>query len=987
MAAPLHAVVGRDRELDLLRRAVSAASNGAGLTVLLLGEAGAGKSRLLEESAQMAAQAGLLQVWGRCWEAGEAPAFWPWTQVLRSILRHRPTAEDRIGGYRRHLFARLLPELSAATGTDSPDALFELLEAVTTWLCEISHEMPLWIGLEDLHAADAASIALLDHLLRQVHSAPIVVIGAARESDLSAHANGDLFRRAVRDAQVIRPAPLPRSAIATVCEAELGSVDSPLLEAIQEATDGNPLFVVELLRWLAAAGPDVDPRAVIPPTVRATIAERLERLPQNVRTVLAHAALVGRQIDSTALEQAFGLDVPPAMQLAAQHSLVRPSAQGWRFSHGVVADVLAQSWEPRSAETAHEQYADWLAQRTDAPCAEIAYHYRRAGETRAGDAERAFLKSAQVSLAKYAYDDALRFAEAVSEKELPASARIVMGLAHIGAGRPDEGCRQCHLAFEAARQSDDGPTMAQAALAYGSVYRFAEIDTLLVGMLQQALAQLGGPREGGETKDSADGLRARVMGRLAAAQQPADDVTAPIALAQNAIAEARAAGHDSDLLATLRAACSALIDVAPPDVRRTSNQYHLDLALRLRSTLDILQARTRLAFDMFELGEITEADDHIESVITLCDGEALPPRLRWRGDAFRALRALWREALDDAEHYMQRSLQRGNEAGDANARTAYLFQRSRLALLRQDHAGLLALEPDFATLWPSSRVARALARTMWAGLLLEAGETERARTAAPLATAKMAFATRDHTILSSLVRLAGLYEDTELARGVVHIITTDGVRGLHRGVVGMTWDGPVDDIRARAERIAQVDAPSSSPHPSTGALSLKQEGDVWRLAYEGRRVRMKSNKGLRMLARLVEHPGQDVHVFDLVHLDRGEMPIDPGDGGEVIDAQARQAYQTRAAELQSMLDEAEAAHDLGRIESIRQELETLTETILSATGLSGRARRTAGAEERARQNVRKRLKDALRRISEADPTLGRHLERSIKTGRLCRYDP
>ncbi|MEL6189366.1 MAG: transcriptional regulator, partial [Myxococcota bacterium] len=71
----------------------------------------------------------------------------------------------------------------------------------------------------------------------------------------------------------------------------------------------------------------------------------------------------------------------------------------------------------------------------------------------------------------------------------------------------------------------------------------------------------------------------------------------------------------------------------------------------------------------------------------------------------------------------------------------------------------------------------------------------------------------------------------------------------------------------------------------------------------------------------------------------------------------------------------------------RAELETLTEALLASTGLGGRSRRAAGTEERARQNVRKRLKDAFRRIGAVDPELGRYLERSVRTGRFCRYEP
>jgi non-specific serine/threonine protein kinase len=126
-------------------------------------------------------------------------------------------------------------------------------------------------------------------------------------------------------------------------------------------------------------------------------------------------------------------------------------------------------------------------------------------------------------------------------------------------------------------------------------------------------------------------------------------------------------------------------------------------------------------------------------------------------------------------------------------------------------------------------------------------------------------------------------------------------------------------------------------------------------------------------------------VLDLASLSAG--PIDAGDAGEVIDAEARAAYRRRIGQLRAEIDDAEDSHDSGRAETARTELEQLEAELVAAVGLGGRGRRAANATERARSNVQRRLAEATRRITAVSPVLGSHLERCIRTGIYCRYSP
>lgn len=169
---------------------------------------------------------------------------------------------------------------------------------------------------------------------------------------------------------------------------------------------------------------------------------------------------------------------------------------------------------------------------------------------------------------------------------------------------------------------------------------------------------------------------------------------------------------------------------------------------------------------------------------------------------------------------------------------------------------------------------------------------------------------------------------------------------------------------------------------SSASNSFVCHGEIWVLTFGGQTVRLKNTKGLRDIAGLLANPGREVHCLDLMG-----SPVNESDMGPVIDQAARRAYQRRARELQAELDDAEAAHDLIRAEQAREELEALIDQLTAATGLGGRARRSGASAERARLAVRWRIRAALSKIAETHPDLGEHLERSIRTGTWCVYEP
>jgi hypothetical protein len=175
--------------------------------------------------------------------------------------------------------------------------------------------------------------------------------------------------------------------------------------------------------------------------------------------------------------------------------------------------------------------------------------------------------------------------------------------------------------------------------------------------------------------------------------------------------------------------------------------------------------------------------------------------------------------------------------------------------------------------------------------------------------------------------------------------------------------------------------------PSVTHFGLRRDGEIWLCECEGQTFQLKNTKGIRILAHLVQHPGREFHVLDLTGVSSPTDAADTGDAGEVLDDTARAQYQQRVEVLQAELEEAEAWNDVGRVERAREELDLIAGELSKAFGLGGRKRRSGSAAERARVNVQRRLRDAVKRIEQHSPAAAKHLSWGLKTGTYCIYDP
>jgi DNA-binding SARP family transcriptional activator len=357
--------VGRAAESGRLARAIEDARGGTGRAVVVVGEAGIGKTRLLEEAT--AAEPGALVLWGRCHnDSGLAP-FWPWRQVLGALVR-KSSEKDlrRWVGSRRADLATFVPDLerilgasqSSQTPGDQESARFRQFEAVAGFIRDASESRPIVLVLDDVHWADTGTLRLLEFVARGIMDSRLVILAACRdvENDRShpiVHTLGELGRE--RGYERMDLGALSRDDIGLLARANASARSSEgVVELLWEKTRGNPLFALELLRssgWEAGtADQDCErrtPENSLPPNVRAVIRQRIEGLGAGCVEVVTTAAAIGSEIDVRLVALVVNRTQREVLELLSEAAAARVVTEHsdrtgfFRFSHPLVRECLA----------------------------------------------------------------------------------------------------------------------------------------------------------------------------------------------------------------------------------------------------------------------------------------------------------------------------------------------------------------------------------------------------------------------------------------------------------------------------------------------------------------------------------------------------------------------------------------------------------------------------------------------------------------------
>jgi len=403
--------------------------------VLMEGEAGVGKSRLLGELCRLAEAAGVRVVEGTCLPLGEAAPYVPIVSVLRSLARAVPPAAlPAILGPGRADLARLVPEfgergavMPPAAPAEDTTAQARLFELVAGALDRLARSAPLIVAIEDVHWADRSSRDLADFLIRGLRDQPILLIMTLRTDELDAD---DGLRAWV--AEVVRLprverldlGPLPREDVAALIETIIGREPSPdLVDRLTIRAVGNPFLVEELAEAATTEGAGSE----LPAHLRELLLARLAGLDDIAQSVLRAASAIGTRLDDELLADSVSLPAPNLMAALRagldRGVLVRPhgggaTGPGFAFRHALLRDAIYGELFPTERVRLHGAYAAALERRAErdpstVPAAELAYHWDAAGQP--DRALPAHLRAGREATRMFAFAEARRHYERALE--------------------------------------------------------------------------------------------------------------------------------------------------------------------------------------------------------------------------------------------------------------------------------------------------------------------------------------------------------------------------------------------------------------------------------------------------------------------------------------------------------------------------------------------------------------------------------------------
>lgn len=998
--------VGRAAERAELSAALAA---GGGGVVLVAGEAGVGKTRLVAEALQGTARV----AWGTCWQGDGVPPFWPWTQVLRSCLVLDASGIAGTTGL-------LLGDGAGRPGAEL--SRFVLFESAVEVLRSAGANGGLVVVLDDLQWADEASIRLLMFAVRALSASRVRFVGAYRDDEVAA---GDALSRCIAElagsVRHLRLHGLDIDGLASLAAAQAGpdAFGAQQLSDLHGLTGGNPFFAREVL---ALARGDLSGRLRVPMGVRAVIEQRLARLSNTCHDVLTNAAVLGTAFAAVDLAAVTGMPVGAVLAILdeaveARVAVVDEATPGhFRFAHDLLRETTYQAIAPAARVRAHARAAVALeAGGAGVAAAALAHHLIGAvplvDRTRAVEAAR---RAGEEAMRMQAHEEAgAWFARGLSllrpdtdDDVVALGLLLALGEARRRGGDPPRARDAYVKAAGVARRYGRPQDLAAAALGLGAGLGGFEItmfDDVQIGLLEEALRTV-------EPGDSA--LRARLLARLSVALSFVAEDSRRLELITAAVAMARRLGDPSVLGYALAAHCDTIAGPAHSAARRAEAAEIVSLGLAAGDPQLELLGRRLLVVALLELGEMVEADAQIRA-FSLTAEAVREPLYRWYVPLWRGMRALMAGRTEEATALCEEAEALGALADSVNAVMLTLTQRWVCLRVQGQLREAAALMEEKGT-----EVFGQLAGTYAVGALsqLHLGAPDRARSFLREFTADLGRVPMDAEWLPTMAQLAevaaGVGDKSAAAVLDAMMAPFDGsvvVEGIGAAVYGTLGGyraplarllGREEEARdleaaatAAAERLGLASRPQVMPAPSPlrdtqhhRTATATRDGDSWELIFGGVATRVPDSKGMRDLAGLLAAPGTERHVSDLTG---GDPPRSAarGRGDDVLDRRALAEYKRRIDELDTDLAEATGHHDEGRVAKLAAERDFVLTELSAAAGLGGRHRRLGDDVDRQRKAVRARLRDAIRRVEATHPDLGRHLDRAVRTGTFCAYDP
>lgn len=666
--------VGRADHLRRFDTLMQAARAGRCGPVWIVGEPGIGKTRLLQALCERAQRSGARVVLGRCMEFDGAPAYWPIVQILRSLLETcGPGALPGLLGPGASDIAEALPELARSLPAHPPSlpidtarARFRFFDSIGGFLARLAEAKPLVLCIDDLHRADVPTLQLLTYLAGHLRAARILLVATSRRQHEAEPAAVALLGQLARDAgaERIELTGFSSPELSAYVAARTGHpADGTTLARLLAQTNGNPLFVGELLPSLALGQLADDTSADGPRPgafaagLHGAIDSHLQLLSAPCRALLAGAAVLGREFNTGLLLQLLGQAPATALPLLAEACqagvLVElPLAPGrLRFSHALVREVLHGRMPPQQRASRHGRAGQLLAARGAEHdpdlLAEMTEHFVLAAPGHDGGCALRYTRvAAAAAMKRLAYEE--------------AAAHLARALQVLDLGAPLP-CERMALLLSQAEALTLAAQRVEARGLLLQVAALARADGQL-DVLARVACLLAPPRESGLTDQPRIDLTREVLAALPSGDARVPYLTALLAKALSYTSESparpgiarRALGlardlHDPVLRGQALHACQEALTEPETLQVRIGIADELDQLAQLRGDTSLLMhaaaARVQHCVEVGDMAGVDAAVGTLESV-----GEQLrEPFARWLVRTFRAMRAIVAGRLRDAE--------------------------------------------------------------------------------------------------------------------------------------------------------------------------------------------------------------------------------------------------------------------------------------------------------------------------------------------------
>ncbi len=704
--ADMRPFLGRALELEQLVSALEAARSGHGSLMLVTGEPGIGKSRLMDEFADAARDRGCSVLVGRCWDGGGAPAYWPWVQVVRAA---GGDFESLASSLERDREARS----SVSDAVDPAAARFRLFDRVARFLSERSTAAPVVVVVDDLHAADEPSMLLLRFLATSVADQRMLLVASYREAEPRIREAADLFGELSRLGRRMPLAGFSKSEIARFIEIVSGAAaPDAWVDRVYELTAGNPFFVREVVRAWSEERPG-DDRHALPEEVRALIRRRVANLSAETSAMLHSAAVVGRELDLRVLGETTTLSTERLIDVLGESEdagilfadSVVPGT--YAFAHDLVREAMYEDLPPTRRMELHRMAGQVLervfAADLDPHLAALAHHFAQAAPLGDADTAAEYAVRAGDRAARFlAYEDAATLYARALQLQAPGSTAperrgdllIALGDALARSADTTGAKAAFDEAVEIARRIDDPEMLARAVfghvtsaepvrLGFGGLLLTAMFDEeRTVGLLEETLRAL--PEGDGR-------LRARALARLATAEYGVNE--GRVERAQEAFDMALRLGDPETLVEALHARHWATL--GPDSVRgRLANaEQTLLVATGAGEQEAAFLARHARLHCLLEVGDTPGVDAEISAMEQLAD-RIRQPFYAWHLMCLRAIRTLLQGDVVTAERQVRAAYENGRMR--SSEYVTYMFRFAQTVCIRWTQGRLDEMPTEIA---------------------------------------------------------------------------------------------------------------------------------------------------------------------------------------------------------------------------------------------------------------------------------------------------